>query len=52
MSNKSKTHLGGRDSRTGQFIPIPVARQRPNTSTVERIPNPGRGDTDRSKNKK
>jgi hypothetical protein len=35
----------GRDSRTGQFIPVKDARQRPNTTTVERVPKPGYGDT-------
>lgn len=44
-SSKSKTHLGGRDSRTGQFIRVSAARQRSGTTTVERIPNPVRGDT-------
>jgi hypothetical protein len=42
---ESKTTLKGRDSRTGQFIPVNEARQRPNTTTVERVPKPGRGDT-------
>lgn len=51
MSCKSKSHLGGRDARTGQFIPIPEARSRPDSAVVERIPNPGRGDTGRGKKK-
>jgi hypothetical protein len=35
--------LKGRDARTGQFIPIKEARQRPNTTVVERVPKPGKG---------
>ncbi len=48
MSN-SKSFLLGRDSKTGEFIPVDEARRRPNTTTVERVPKPGRGDTDRKK---
>ncbi len=40
-----KTTLRGRDSENGQFIPVKEARQRPNTTTVERVPKPGYGDT-------
>lgn len=47
----SNSHLGGRDSRTGHFIPVSEARRHPSTSQVERIPNPGRGDTGRGKKK-
>lgn len=35
--------LKGRDSRNGQFIPVKEARERPNTTTVERVPKPGKG---------
>jgi hypothetical protein len=35
--------LKGRDARTGQFIPVKEARQRPNTTVVERVPKPGKG---------
>lgn len=35
----------GRDSKTGTFITIKEADRRPNTTTVERVPKPGRGDT-------
>jgi len=48
MSN-SKSFLLGRDSKTGEFIPVDEARRRPNTTTVERVPKPGHGDTDRKK---
>ena len=40
--------LVGRDSKSGQFIPVAEARRRPDTSVVERVPKPGSGD----KNKK
>ena len=35
----------GRDSKTGEFIPVKEAQRRPNTTTVERIPKSGNGDT-------
>jgi hypothetical protein len=35
-------HLG-RDSKTGEFIPVKEAQRRPNTTTVERIPKAGKG---------
>lgn len=41
----SKTFPLGRDSKTGEFIPVKEAQRRPNTTTVERIPKSGRGDT-------
>ena len=42
---KSKTSLRGRDSKTGRFITVEKARRRPSTTTVERVPKPGYGDT-------
>ena len=45
MSKGRKTHPAGRDSTTGRFIPVKEAERRPSTTTVERVPNPGRGDT-------
>lgn len=46
MGNKdSKTTLRGRDSGDGRFIPVKEARENPKTSTVERVPKPGYGDT-------
>jgi hypothetical protein len=30
----------GRDSKTGEFIPIDKAKKNPNTTTVETIPKP------------
>jgi hypothetical protein len=43
--SSSKTFKIGRDSKTGEFIPVKEAERRPNTTTVERVPKPGRGDT-------
>jgi len=40
---KPETSLRGRDAKTGHFIPVKVARSRPNTTTVERVPFPGKG---------
>ena len=45
MSKERKTFDVGRDSKTGEFIPVKEAERRPNTTTVERIPKSGRGDT-------
>lgn len=33
----------GRDSRTGEFITVDKARRQKSTSTVERVPHPGKG---------
>lgn len=52
MANKkstSKTFKVGRDSRTGEFIPVKTAERRPSTTTVERVPKAGHGDTGRGK---
>jgi hypothetical protein len=43
--SQSKTFPLGRDSKTGEFIPVKEAQRRPNTTTVERIPKAGNGDT-------
>ena len=45
MAANRKTFDIGRSSKSGQFIPVKEAERRPNTTTVERIPKPGRGDT-------
>lgn len=42
---KSKTHRVGRDSKTGLFITVEEAKKRPNRTVIERVPNPGHGDT-------
>jgi hypothetical protein len=43
--SKRKTFPLGRDAKSGRFIPVATAKRRPNTTTVERIPVAGRGDT-------
>jgi len=43
--SKSKTFPIGRDAKTGQFIPVEEAKGRPSTTTVERMPKAGHGDT-------
>ncbi len=48
---KAKTFLLGRDAKTGQLIPVSVARRRPTTTVVERIPKAGYGDTAKNKKK-
>ena len=48
----AKTHKVGRDSKTGEFIPVEEANRRPATTTVERVPNPGYGDTDTAARKR
>ncbi len=45
----AKTHKVGRDAKTGEFIPVKEAERRKATAIVERVPNPGYGDTGRSK---
>ncbi|CAN7499673.1 hypothetical protein [Mesorhizobium caraganae] len=41
----SKTFKLGRDSKSGEFIKVSDAVRRPSTTTVERIPKSGYGDT-------
>ena len=45
----SKTTPRGRDSGSGQFIPVSEARRRPTTTEVERVPKPGYGIENRKK---
>lgn len=40
---ESQTSLRGRDAKTGEFLKVEDARKRPNTTTVERVPKPGKG---------
>ena len=49
--SKSKTFPIGRDSKTGEFLTVAEAKKRPNTTTVERMPKPGYGDTKAPKEK-
>ena len=43
--SERKTFDVGRDPKTGEFIPVREAERRPNTTTVERVPKRGYGDT-------
>ena len=43
--SKARTHKAGRSAVNGQFIPVEQARRQPDKSVVERVPNPGYGDT-------
>lgn len=52
MAGQRKTFDIGRDSRTGKFIPVKEAERRPSTTTVERVPKPGFGDTKNEPRKK
>jgi hypothetical protein len=47
MSKGSKTFPIGRDAKSGEFIPVKAAKSRPSTTTVERMPKSGHGDTKR-----
>jgi len=49
MSNRRKTFDLGRDSKNGQFIPVKEAQRRPSTTTVEKVPKAGFGDTKNDK---
>lgn len=33
----------GREAKTGEFVPVKECVRRPRTTTIERIPKPGRG---------
>lgn len=52
MAKKPQSRLGGRDNNTGHFIPLKETEKRPASTTRERIPLPGFGDTGRSDHKK
>jgi len=53
MSTKKPTsRIGGRDSRTGLFIPVRETERKPDTTQRERIPLPGYGDTGRNQRNK
>ncbi len=45
MGNKKepRSRIAGRDSRTGQFIPVQETKWRPDTTERERVPLPGFG---------
>lgn len=43
MGKERETSIKGRDAKTGQFIPVKEAKERPNTTVRERVPLPGKG---------
>jgi len=45
MTKEIKNYLIGRDSKTGKMITVKEARRRPKTTTVERVPKAGYGDS-------
>lgn len=45
MAKGSKTFPIGRNANTGKLVPVAVAKAKPKTHVVERMPKPGRGDT-------
>ena len=50
MSKKEpQSSLRGRDAGNGQFIPVEEARRRPNTTVVERVPLPYKGEDSKKK---
>lgn len=44
MAKDRQSRVGGRDNRTGQFVPLSETKQRPGSTTREHIPLPGHGD--------
>lgn len=49
MDNTPKTHREGRNAETGEFTSVKEAQQHPKTHVVERVPNPGHGDTNKKR---
>lgn len=45
VTREYNTFLIGRDARSGEFMPARYAERHPNTSTIERIPKSGRGNS-------
>lgn len=45
MPKETKTFAIGRDAKTGRLMSVADAKRRPASTTVERMPKPGRGDT-------
>jgi len=45
MAKEPRTHLIGRNAEDGKFAKVEKAREHPKTYVVERLPNPGYGDT-------
>ncbi|HWQ85207.1 MAG: hypothetical protein Q7U72_12335 [Brevundimonas sp.] len=45
MAKSSKTFPIGRNASNGRLVPVAVAKARPASHVVERMPKPGRGDS-------
>lgn len=45
----SKTHTAARKATDGRFTTKEYAKRHPSTTVVERVPNPGHGDTGNKK---
>jgi hypothetical protein len=45
MAKNSKSFPIGRNAETGRLVPVDVAKAKPKTHVVERMPKPGRGDS-------
>ena len=48
----SKTHKEGRSAIDGRFTTIDYAKKHPKETVIERVPNPGFGDTNKSPKRK
>jgi hypothetical protein len=44
MAKDRQSRLGGRDNKTGHFVPLKETERRPASTTREHIPLPGFGD--------
>lgn len=49
--SKKTSHAGYRSSTSGKFVKESYAKRNPERTQRESIPNPGRGDTGRGKQK-
>lgn len=47
-----QSRVAGRDNRTGEFVKVSETQRRPDSTTRERLPLPGFGDTGRGKGEK
>ena len=47
MSKETRSRVVGRNSKSGQFIPVRETYQRPSTTEREHLPKPGYGVTGR-----
>ena len=45
LTKGTKSFPIGRNAETGKLVPVDYAREHPKTHVVERMPKPGRGDS-------